>query len=210
MSITGVESVIRFIGVLLGMLTLAVALWQGVWRGLQRNTESSATQGSRLLRAPYLLVFGLLWVGVCVILWHPLPVRLLPFTNWFFLFIGMLFYVCGQAVYLWGAATLGGMYRPSSVLGGVRFVAGDRLITYGPFAYVRHPLYLGLQIAALGGLLIYRNWTFVFIAVNFMALFFRARREEQALAGRFGEEWERYASQVPAWLPRFWHRVNER
>jgi protein-S-isoprenylcysteine O-methyltransferase Ste14 len=114
-------------------------------------------------------------------------------------------YFLGLALYLWGAKTLGTMYKPSSAFG-VQLNVGHKLITYGPFALVRHPLYLGLQVVAIGGLLVYGNWTFVFIAVNFLALFIRARREEQALAAEFGKEWEMYASQVPAWIPRFRRR----
>ncbi len=116
-----------------------------------------------------------------------------------------MLYFLGLASYLWGAKTLGAMYKPSSAFG-VQLNVEHKLITYGPFALVRHPLYLGLQVVAIGGLLVYRNWTFVSIAGNFLALFIRARREEQALAAEFGKEWEMYASQVPAWIPRFRHK----
>jgi protein-S-isoprenylcysteine O-methyltransferase Ste14 len=75
------------------------------------------------------------------------------------------------------------------------------LITHGPFALVRHPLYLGLQIAALGGFLVYRTWTFVFVAASFLSLVVRARREEQALAAEFGQEWDAYCQRVPGWIP---------
>jgi protein-S-isoprenylcysteine O-methyltransferase Ste14 len=64
-------------------------------------------------------------------------------------------------------------------------------------------MYLGLQVAAIGGLLLYRTWTFVFITVNFLALAIRAKREEQALAMEFGDQWEAYVRCVPAWIPRF-------
>lgn len=63
-------------------------------------------------------------------------------------------------------------------------------------------MYAGLIAVGFGGLLIYRTWTWVFIAAIAPALFLRARREEQALAVRFGEEWDAYATRVPAWIPR--------
>jgi protein-S-isoprenylcysteine O-methyltransferase Ste14 len=62
------------------------------------------------------------------------------------------------------------------------------LITHGPLAFVRHPLYLGLQIAALGGFLVYRTWTLAFVMADFLGLVIRARREEQVLAAEFGEQ----------------------
>jgi len=98
--------------------------------------------------------------------------------------------------------TLGQMYRPASALG-VQLSAGHRLVTHGPFALVRHPLYLGFQLAAFSGLLLFRTWTLAFVAVNLLALVIRARREEEALAAEFGDEWEAYVRRVPGWLPRF-------
>jgi protein-S-isoprenylcysteine O-methyltransferase Ste14 len=102
---------------------------------------------------------------------------------------------------------LGELYTASSGFG-VRLHVHHRLITHGPFALVRHPLYLGLQVAALGGLLLYRTWTFVFVTVNFLALVLRAKREEQALAMEFGEQWEAYVGRVPAWIPRLRRRAR--
>jgi protein-S-isoprenylcysteine O-methyltransferase Ste14 len=93
------------------------------------------------------------------------------------------------------------MYRTASGLG-VQLHAEHRLITFGPFALVRHPLYLGLQLAALGGFLLYWTWTLVFVTVSFLGLVIRARREEQALAAEFGEGWDAYCQRVPAWIPR--------
>lgn len=56
---------------------------------------------------------------------------------------------------------------------------------------------------AVGGILLYRTWTFVFMLSHCLALVLRARREEALLAAHFGEEWTRYARRVPAWIPRW-------
>jgi Cu+-exporting ATPase len=99
------------------------------------------------------------------------------------------------------------MYKVSSGFG-VQLNVRHRLVTHGPFALVRHPMYLGLQVAAVGGLLLYRTWTFVFVTANFLALAIRAKREEQALAIEFGDQWNAYARRVPAWIPRFRRKVR--
>jgi protein-S-isoprenylcysteine O-methyltransferase Ste14 len=202
MTLDGIENFIRWIGVAIGLGTLVVELWQGVWRGLQQHPGRTTGIARIVLRTPLVLILGLLWIGVCVILWRPVPFSTSTSVRIAILMVGTLLYFLGLALYLWGAKTLGTMYKPSSAFG-VQLNVGHKLITYGPFALVRHPLYLGLQVAAIGGLLVYRNWTFVFIAVNFLGLFFRARREEQALAAEFGKEWEVYIHQVPAWMPHF-------
>jgi len=116
------------------------------------------------------------------------------------LVLGISLYFPGLALVLWGRLTLGKMYNVSSALAAQLYI-DHQLIIDGPFAYVRHPMYLGVLMAAFGGLLIYRTWTLVFLAVAFLGLVVRARREEQGLAAEFGEQWEEYCERVPAWIP---------
>jgi protein-S-isoprenylcysteine O-methyltransferase Ste14 len=85
---------------------------------------------------------------------------------------------------------------------GVRLYAGHRLITTGPYALVRHPMYLAVVLAGLGALLIYRTWSMLFFSFNMFGLVVRARREERALMAEFGEEWAEYARRTPAFVPR--------
>jgi protein-S-isoprenylcysteine O-methyltransferase Ste14 len=99
------------------------------------------------------------------------------------------------------------MYNVSSSFG-AQLYTDQQLITHGPFAYVRHPMYLGILLVGWGGLLLYRTWTFVFIIAHFPVLLVRARHEEQALAIEFGEQWQVYSQRVPAWLPRFFRACN--
>ncbi len=91
------------------------------------------------------------------------------------------------------------MYNVSSSMG-AQLYADHRLVTHGPFAIVRHPMYLGVILASAGGLLIYRTWTLLFTTVSFLGLVLRARREEEALAAEFSEQWEEYRRRVPAWI----------
>jgi len=107
----------------------------------------------------------------------------------------------GLGLALWGRLALGKMYNVSSALG-AQLYADQLLITRGPYAIVRHPMYGGIIAATVGGFLVYRTWSFVF-ALTFFGLVTRARREEQALAAEFGEQWADYCRQVPGWLPRF-------
>lgn len=199
-ALDGIERWVRWIAAAAGIATLAIALWRGVWRGLGRPPGRTTGAAGKVLRAPLQLALGALWIGACLILWRPIPLVLPMPLRIGALILGALFAFPGLALYWWGAGTLGEMYKPASALG-VQLNAEHRLITYGPFALVRHPLYLGLQLAAFGSLLIYRTWTLVFVALNFLALVLRARREEEALAAEFGAEWGAYARRVPGWVP---------
>ncbi|MGQ9674465.1 MAG: methyltransferase family protein [Chloroflexota bacterium] len=70
-------------------------------------------------------------------------------------------------------------------------------ITIGPFAIVRHPMYLGSMPAALGALLMYRTWAAPVMAVSMPGVLLPARREEQVLAAQFGQQWRDDAQRVP-------------
>jgi len=201
MALDAIEGWVRWAVAAAGIATLILALWRGVWRGLQRPRGRTTGAGDKTLRTPILAVLAVLWVGVCVLLWRPIPVKLLTPTRVITLILGVSLTLPGLALYWWGARTLGEMYMPSSGLG-VILNAEHRLVIHGPFALVRHPLYLGLRLAALGGLLIFRTWALVFVTASFAALVIRARREEEALAAEFGEAWTAYVRRVPGWIPR--------
>jgi protein-S-isoprenylcysteine O-methyltransferase Ste14 len=85
---------------------------------------------------------------------------------------------------------------------GAELYESHRLVESGPFRYARHPMYLGAILAAFGALLMFRTWTMLVFAPLMLAVEFRARREESLLASEFGESWEAYTKQVPAWIPR--------
>ena len=196
-----VETIARGIAVALGIATLGVAIGLGVVRGSRRPVGRTVGEPGVAQRTPYLMLVSVLWIGACILLWRPFPVAVSAALRVAALAIGVPVCSLGIALYLWGARTLGQFFRVSSGLG-LQLDAEHRLITDGPFARIRHPMYLGLQLAALGGLLLFQRWTMAFVLINFAGLVLRARREEEALAAEFGEAWEVYAHRVPAWLPR--------
>jgi protein-S-isoprenylcysteine O-methyltransferase Ste14 len=204
MALDIIEKWINGLGAISGLVTFAIVMWQGVWRGLQRPAGRMTGKADKVLRAPLQLIIGFMWLGICFILWRPIPITISTPARIAGLYLGALLYFSGLILYLWGVKTLGGIFKPSSGFG-VKLNDGHKLITHGPFAIVRHPMYLGLQLVSLGGLLVYRTWTLVFVALNFLSLFIRARREEQALAVEFGEQWAAYCREVPAWIPRIPH-----
>jgi protein-S-isoprenylcysteine O-methyltransferase Ste14 len=79
------------------------------------------------------------------------------------------------------------------------------LVTRGPYAFVRHPVYLG-EVALCGGLAVaaFRPWNIALLAVVAGSQWFRARFEEQALAAAF-PDYRAYAAVTPQFLPRL-HR----
>lgn len=79
---------------------------------------------------------------------------------------------------------------------------GHELSTDGPFRFVRNPIYLGMDLLALGTFL----WVPTPIVLAGMLLVFlagdlRARAEEKVLAAAFGDRYRDYASRVKRFVP---------
>ena len=80
--------------------------------------------------------------------------------------------------------------------------ATDHLVTDGPFAYTRHPLYLAATMLLLGiGLIAGIAW---FLLLAFVAAFavqkLAMEREERHLQARFGAAYRDYAARVRRWI----------
>jgi protein-S-isoprenylcysteine O-methyltransferase Ste14 len=77
-------------------------------------------------------------------------------------------------------------------------VPRGELITSGPFRLVRHPLYTGVSLLVLPWLgFLLDTWLGAFLGVvMYLATRMYGPIEEEALASRFGETWERYRGSV--------------
>lgn len=76
------------------------------------------------------------------------------------------------------------------------------LITEGPFAKSRNPIYLGNTILLIGaGLLSGIAWLLpAGLAAAFLVQKLAIEREERHLAAKFGSQWHDYAARTPRWL----------
>ena len=84
-----------------------------------------------------------------------------------------------------------------------RLVEGHKLITEGPYGFVRNPIYTGMLGMLVATGLAMEHWTALDVAVVLFAvgLVIRVRSEEKLLRAAFGKEFEDYAKRVPAVLP---------
>jgi len=151
--------------------------------------------GSLLIVAALLLVIrGPLWI--------PVPVLGDTRAADVLRVLGLVIFIIGLGLNLWARATLGAMWGISTSAG-TQLTAGHRLITHGPFARVRHPIYLGIWLFLTGIALVYRTWgPLLFLIATVYSTVRRAQREESALTGMLGDEWRTYAASVPMFVPR--------
>jgi protein-S-isoprenylcysteine O-methyltransferase len=169
--------------------------------GSTRTDGPAVGHPERVFTPARLLIVTLSWVGISAIAWRPLPIRPGPGVRAALLVGGSLAYVMGFAVAVAGRVALGRAYRPSSTIG-VALAPGHRLVTHGPYRLVRHPMYVGLALAALGALALYSTWSALLFVLQVPVLLLRARREDLLLSQAYGETWRRYAEAVPGWVPR--------
>lgn len=80
----------------------------------------------------------------------------------------------------------------------------QRLARGGLYDLVRHPQYTGLFLALFGEGVV--HWPTIFsvavLPIIVLAYSLLARREEQQMVARFGDEYREYQRQVPMFLPR--------
>ena len=101
------------------------------------------------------------------------------------------------AVRIWGSSYL----RPSTVWSPNSRT--DSLITSGPFAYSRNPLYLGNVLMALGFGMLAPSWGWLIINVlNIAFVVMLIRWEERGMRARYGERFAEYCARVPQLFPR--------
>lgn len=135
-----------------------------------------------------------------------------PAVDWFAHDSGHL----AEMLFGWrGNPHFGPLHVASTVLIGAGFVsiaaawralyAAQRrheLATGGPYAWVRHPQYVGFVLVLLGFLL---QWPTLLTLVMFPVLLWMyvrlARQEEREAIAEFGEAYRAYAARVPAFVP---------
>ena len=87
----------------------------------------------------------------------------------------------------------------------VTLKANHELVTHGPYAIVRHPIYTGLLLAFAGSALARADVRgVVAIVIVFAALWRKLRLEERWMREKFGPAYDDYARRVRALVPFVW------
>jgi protein-S-isoprenylcysteine O-methyltransferase Ste14 len=96
-----------------------------------------------------------------------------------------------------------GRYRSREGGGGPGIsVPPERLVTAGPYRWVRNPMYLGHLIFLAGIALALGSWIGA-IVLAFHVIWFdrRVREDEVRLAALFGQRYRDYRARVKRWIP---------
>jgi protein-S-isoprenylcysteine O-methyltransferase Ste14 len=160
------------------------------------------------------IIMGLAAVGTLVYFLEVLSYLLLAFmshasapSDFPFLFrFPLMFYVqvlglaltsVGYFLFIW-SVLVRGKYAASW-----KMPQSQRLVTLGPYRYIRHPSYLGYFLIFFG---LFSLWPNVFTILPIIAIpgYFRITfEEERLLVQRFGDEYLEYQKKTGRFIPRF-------
>ena len=144
------------------------------------------------------LVYSALSVAIVRLVGLPLT---FPASVWLTWFIGGFFIIAGLAILGFAIHHLS-LHRAF----GAEIYASPTesiLVTTGPYAYVRNPLYLGATIALVGWTLLLHS-SILAIATPLMVIHFTlvAKWEERELLSRLGDKYDAYRRVTPFFFPR--------
>lgn len=114
------------------------------------------------------------------------------------LWAGMLVTALGVGISIWARFSLGANWS-----GMVTLKKDHELVRKGLYQWIRHPIYTGILIGAIGTALIKghaRGWAG--FAIVWIAFYFKARREENFLRQEFGEGFEEHLRKTGMFLPK--------
>jgi protein-S-isoprenylcysteine O-methyltransferase Ste14 len=168
------------------------------WRIKAADTKTSQRResaGSGILRAlTFLIVIVLLSTTRIPLPW--LYLQLWPSGIWSF-WIGAAVTVAGLLVAVWARRHLGRNWSSS-----VTIKQGHELITTGPYALVRHPIYTGILTGFLGTAIALSQIRGVIgFVLIFLVIWAKLRKEEEWMRSQFGETYATYAHQTAALVP---------
>lgn len=147
---------------------------------------------------------GWLFVRRGWIPWLVMPLLLLPTGfeqrfGWRGFALACAVLAAGEAMRIWAVGYAGTRTRTRSPDGKLK-----DLVTAGPYAHVRNPIYVGNCLMGAGIVLAFGQWLLLPPLLLAVILAYQpvVRWEEQLLAGAFGEQYARYRAAVGRWLPR--------
>ena len=150
---------------------------------------------SRVLHlGPMLVAAAILWsphLGVAAF-----DARFMPWSPWQFP-AGVALTGAGLVFAVWARRHIG---RNWSAI--VTLKQDHELVTSGPYALVRHPIYTGLLAGFLGGAIALGQWRgLLAVVIVYVALLRKYRLEERWMHERFGRAYDAYRARVKALVP---------
>ncbi len=188
-------------------LFAGVILFTAVGISVYHRSKADRESGEKISRrADGDLTMGLIKLGGLVLWLTPLVYLINPawmawsklgLPEWVRLLGIVLGVLCAAGVY-WLFSSIGTGITPTSATR-----AEHKLVTHGPYRWVRHPLYtVGSSLFIAFGMMA-DNWFLALLGVlAFIGMALRTPKEEANLIDKFGDEYREYMKRTGRFLPR--------
>jgi protein-S-isoprenylcysteine O-methyltransferase Ste14 len=117
--------------------------------------------------------------------------------SWLITAIGTVLYIAGFILAVWARNVMSASWGVPGVHNKTK---QNKLVTSGPFAVSRSPIYLGFLMLYFGFAIAIQSWLII-LRIPLAIYFYKsAKREEKNLEKLFGEEYKKYQKRVPLFL----------
>lgn len=111
--------------------------------------------------------------------------------------IGLVVTFAGFSFMNWSIMVLGKQFSVD-----VTIQEDHKLVTQGPYKYIRHPRYLGIILFFTGISLLFLSWIGLLLILSLiLVLIWRISDEEALMEAEFGNAWKEYRRKTSAFLP---------
>jgi len=182
----------------LNIISACWILFAVIWLLAAFATKQSVYRESRLQRMRY--VIPLLLGGFLLAKGHrlcdPLNHRVIPHVE-ALAWTGVVLCIAGFAFCIWARFTLGRNWS-----GVVTLKRGHELISDGPYALVRHPIYTGLLTMFVATVIVLGHVAgIIAMPFVFVSLWIKLRDEEKLMLKQFSNEYAAYQQRVKRIIP---------
>ncbi len=179
-----------------GNRRLGASMTEALLLTRRRDAAQAADRGTKQI-----LVVAVLAGMVAAVSIARVPALRSGANTWWTIAIGALVMLCGVALRSWAVFTLGRHFRRE-----VTIEADQRVITTGPYRWVRHPAYAGNLLTYAGLGLVLGSWVSaaVVMAAVFIGLIPRIKLEERTLERTFGPAYLAYERVTARLIPGVW------
>jgi protein-S-isoprenylcysteine O-methyltransferase Ste14 len=186
---------ITFGALITGFWLIFLAYWFAAALGIKRSVSGRSSRGTMFRAVIAIGIVLLIQVSFRVHFWRHVPLAVTsvsPIAG----SVGVALCGLGIAIAIWARAYLGKNWgMPMSLR------EGHELVTTGPYAFVRHPIYAGILLAVVGTTLVRGLPSIVLLAVIFAYLVYAANVEERNMIGQFPNEYPAYVGRTKMLVP---------
>jgi protein-S-isoprenylcysteine O-methyltransferase Ste14 len=146
------------------------------------------------------IIFGLVFFGILLAYsLYPsfMSILHLDYSLWI-RWLGVLISIVGTVFWIYSQIVLGRYWSPQ-----LQIQNEHKIISEGPYKYIRHPIYTAMMVWVIGLVLFTANILFVILALTFF-IFFVARvpKEEKMMIETFGDIYTKYMKDTGRYLPK--------